>query len=347
MLISVLIGAELAGVLGALARDPGRRDDPGAPDRVAPAPACAAGRGRDHLKSLVRAEVGRAGAPITVVCARSLRLAPLRSLLLGSAQQAAARPHAMQVPQRQKLSLFLRHAAVRSLPARPRKADNGLRALELTSPRASTRSAALRGLRPLVGSRWDSTPPPRTTPARWESRDFFEHESLNGAPFWKRIERFYPMGRGSVVGRREHSSMRPRHERGQCRRRVDEERAAPAEHPRARVARDRNRGRALRRCSGRLRRPCAVTIVTADFRRSWLARRTVPRLPARRCSARMPVETVLPHGPPAGRRHGARREGVAPSAGQGAEVRLRGFEPPTNGLEGRRSSLSYRRPSEG
>ena len=26
---------------------------------------------------------------------------------------------------------------------------------------------------------------------------FFEHESLNGAPFWKRIERFYPMGRSS------------------------------------------------------------------------------------------------------------------------------------------------------
>ena len=25
---------------------------------------------------------------------------------------------------------------------------------------------------------------------------FFEHESRNGAPFWRRIERFYPSGRG-------------------------------------------------------------------------------------------------------------------------------------------------------
>lgn len=27
-------------------------------------------------------------------------------------------------------------------------------------------------------------------------RGFFEHESVNGAPFWRRIERFYPARRG-------------------------------------------------------------------------------------------------------------------------------------------------------
>ena len=39
VLIAVLIGAELAGVLGALARHPGRRHHPGAHRRLAQAPA--------------------------------------------------------------------------------------------------------------------------------------------------------------------------------------------------------------------------------------------------------------------------------------------------------------------
>ena len=42
---------------------------------------------------------------------------------------------------------------------------------------------------------------------------------------------------------------------------------------------------------------------------------------------------------------GQRREARAkPEAGQGAEVRLEGFEPPTNGLEGRRSSSELQAP---
>ena len=120
----------------------------------------------------------------------------LSILLLGSAQQAVARPHAMQVPQRQKLSLFLRHAAVRSLPAHPRKADNGLRALELDVAARINAQRGARGLRPLRISRG------LDAAAAYHSREmgfqgFFEHESVNGAPFWKRIERFYPMGRGA------------------------------------------------------------------------------------------------------------------------------------------------------
>ena len=52
-----------------------------------------------------------------------------------------------------------------------------------------------RGLRPLRVSRG------LTRAANYHSRQmgtlgFFEHESRNGAPFWRRIERFYPAGRG-------------------------------------------------------------------------------------------------------------------------------------------------------
>ena len=53
-----------------------------------------------------------------------------------------------------------------------------------------------RGLKPLRISRG------LTAAAKYHSREmgvngFFEHESANGAPFWKRLERFYPSGRGS------------------------------------------------------------------------------------------------------------------------------------------------------
>jgi uncharacterized protein YkwD len=58
-----------------------------------------------------------------------------------------------------------------------------------------------RGLRPLRVSRG------LTAAATYHTnqmgiRGFFEHESANGAPFWKRIERFYPsrVGRGWSVG---------------------------------------------------------------------------------------------------------------------------------------------------
>jgi uncharacterized protein YkwD len=58
-----------------------------------------------------------------------------------------------------------------------------------------------RGLRPLRISRG------LTAAATYHTnqmglRGFFEHESANGAPFWKRVERFYPAlaGRGWSVG---------------------------------------------------------------------------------------------------------------------------------------------------
>ncbi len=120
----------------------------------------------------------------------------LSILLLGSAQQAVARPHAMQVPRKQTLGQFLRHAAVRSLPARHKGTDNGLKAFELDVVARINAQRTARGLRPLRVSRG------LTAAASYHSREmglrgFFEHESVNGAPFWKRIERFYPMGRSS------------------------------------------------------------------------------------------------------------------------------------------------------
>jgi uncharacterized protein YkwD len=119
----------------------------------------------------------------------------LSILLLGSAQQAVARPHAMQLPRQQKLGQFLRHAAVRSLPARHKGTDS-LKALQLDVVARINAQRTARGLRPLRVSRG------LTAAASYHSREmgvrgFFEHESVNGAPFWKRIERFYPMGRGS------------------------------------------------------------------------------------------------------------------------------------------------------
>jgi hypothetical protein len=52
---------------------------------------------------------------------------------------------------------------------------------------------------------------------------------------------------------------------------------------------------------------------------------------------------VLTFSPAGVGENGARRR-AEPDAGQGAEVRLEGFEPPTNGLEGRRSSSELQAP---
>ena len=127
----------------------------------------------------------------------------LSILLLGSAQQAAARPHAMQVPQKQKLSLFLRHAAVRSLPARPRKADNGLRALELDVAARINAQRGARGLRPLRISRG------LDAAAAYHSREmglqgFFEHESAERRTVLEAHRALLSDGPRRLVGRREH-----------------------------------------------------------------------------------------------------------------------------------------------
>ena len=82
-----------------------------------------------------------------------------------------------------------------SRTARPAGARRGLSALELDIVGKINAQRTARGLRPLRLSR------ALTAAASSHSRQmgqmgYFEHESFNGAPFWKRIGRFYPARRG-------------------------------------------------------------------------------------------------------------------------------------------------------
>jgi uncharacterized protein YkwD len=79
--------------------------------------------------------------------------------------------------------------------ARPTGVRRGLSVLELDIVGKINAQRTARGLRPLRLSRG------LTAAASSHSRQmgqmgYFEHESFNGAPFWKRIERFYPARRG-------------------------------------------------------------------------------------------------------------------------------------------------------
>jgi uncharacterized protein YkwD len=78
--------------------------------------------------------------------------------------------------------------------ARPAGTARGLSALELDIVGRINAQRGARALRPLKVSR------ALTAAAIAHSRQmgqlgYFEHESFNGAPFWKRIERYYPAGR--------------------------------------------------------------------------------------------------------------------------------------------------------
>jgi uncharacterized protein YkwD len=80
-------------------------------------------------------------------------------------------------------------------PAGPTATSGLLSALEADIVGRLNAQRGARGLRPLRVSRG------LTAAATYHSRQmglfgFFEHESRNGAPFWRRIERFYPSGRG-------------------------------------------------------------------------------------------------------------------------------------------------------
>ncbi|HKB20950.1 MAG TPA: CAP domain-containing protein [Gaiellaceae bacterium] len=119
----------------------------------------------------------------------------LSILLLGCVQQAVARPLAMQVPRQRTVVLFTKRAAAHARPVRPAGPRNEL-ALQRDVVARINEQRAARGLKPLRVSLG------LTAAARYHSREmglhgFFEHESLDGAPFWKRIARFYPLGQGS------------------------------------------------------------------------------------------------------------------------------------------------------
>jgi uncharacterized protein YkwD len=88
--------------------------------------------------------------------------------------------------------LFLKRT---TRPAVPTGAKRGLSALELDIVGRINAQRGARGLRPLKVSRG------LTAAASAHSRQmgqmgYFEHESAGGAPFWKRIEHYYPARRG-------------------------------------------------------------------------------------------------------------------------------------------------------
>jgi len=128
-------------------------------------------------------------------------------VVLGSAGQAVGHPglpsrfiaavrhthHASPSLKRTARLLVKQDAKARA--ARPTGAKARLSTLELDIVARINQERTSRGLRALRVSRG------LTAAADYHSRQmglfgFFEHESHNGAPFWRRIERFYPAGRG-------------------------------------------------------------------------------------------------------------------------------------------------------
>jgi uncharacterized protein YkwD len=123
-----------------------------------------------------------------------LAVGALSMLVFGSAQQAVARSNALEPSRQHANALFLKHAAAKA-HARPTGARSALRALEVDIVAQINAQRAARGLRSLRVSRG------LTASASYHSKQmgqlgFFEHHSRNGAPFWKRIQRFYPAHRG-------------------------------------------------------------------------------------------------------------------------------------------------------
>ena len=92
-------------------------------------------------------------------------------------------------------TLLRKHGAVPAKPARPAGSRRLLSPLELDIVARINAQRTSRGLRALRISRG------LTAAANYHTNQmgqlgFFEHESVNGAPFWRRIQRFYPAGRG-------------------------------------------------------------------------------------------------------------------------------------------------------
>ena len=136
-------------------------------------------------------------------------------LLVGSGGVSAApKQHAWQLRTDSKTAVAMQRstaglagpAALRSRTAAARPTAPVGNATNLAAYAANVFSRinslrGARGLRPLRISRGLIAAATYHT-NQMGLRGFFEHESVNGAPFWKRIERFYPAlaGRGWSVG---------------------------------------------------------------------------------------------------------------------------------------------------
>jgi uncharacterized protein YkwD len=98
----------------------------------------------------------------------------------------------LKAAEQQAAALLRRHVVA---PTRPGGRQRMLSALELDIVGGINAQRTSRGLRALRVSRG------LTAAANYHTHQmgqlgFFEHESVNGAPFWQRIQRFYPAGRG-------------------------------------------------------------------------------------------------------------------------------------------------------
>ena len=102
----------------------------------------------------------------------------------------------LQTPSQQAFALNRKHVVVHAFRPRTSGARRRLLStLELDIVARINTQRTTRGLRPLRVSRQ------LTAAAGYHTRQmgqlgFFEHESVTGAAFWRRIERFYPSGRG-------------------------------------------------------------------------------------------------------------------------------------------------------
>jgi uncharacterized protein YkwD len=130
---------------------------------------------------------------VAVLCALSV-------LCLGLASNAIASSHGHESAARtvlsERVSALARKSASAPAPStRPASPAKLLSALESDIVARINAQRGVRGMRPLRVSRG------LTAAANYHTHQmgllgFFEHESRNGAPFWKRLERFYPAGRG-------------------------------------------------------------------------------------------------------------------------------------------------------
>jgi uncharacterized protein YkwD len=103
---------------------------------------------------------------------------------------------ALQTPRQRVQALVRKHVVVPKVRARPAGSRRLLSTLELDLVARINAQRTARGLGPLRVSRG------LTAAANYHTRQmgqlgFFEHESATGAAFWRRIERFYPSGRGA------------------------------------------------------------------------------------------------------------------------------------------------------
>jgi uncharacterized protein YkwD len=101
----------------------------------------------------------------------------------------------LKTPARSAARILRKHAVVPTKPARPAGSTRLLSALEVDIVKRINAQRTSRGMRALSVSRG------LTAAANHHTRQmgqlgFFEHESVNGAPFWRRIQRFYPSRHG-------------------------------------------------------------------------------------------------------------------------------------------------------